>query len=121
MDFQAQDFARFAFGEDIEGAAADFAISGEALLGERRIHEEVEFLPTERALDWFRDFHKQPKENVFEFEREANWFNLPDYMRSIRLSFLILGIAFVREFLPAQTITDQINAILARASVTTNI
>jgi hypothetical protein len=32
-DFQAQDFAGLAFGGDLEGTAADFAVGGEALGG----------------------------------------------------------------------------------------
>jgi len=83
LNFEAQDFAGFAFGEDIEGAAADFAVGGEALLGERGVHDEIEFLAAEGALDWCGDFHNIWPEtgrlrscNVFEFEREANWFRL---------------------------------------------
>ncbi len=35
---KAYDFARLAFGDDLEGAAADFAISCEALAVNARIH-----------------------------------------------------------------------------------
>jgi len=49
--FEAQNFAGFAFGEDFEGAAADFAIGSELLLRNRSIHDQIEALSAERTLD----------------------------------------------------------------------
>jgi hypothetical protein len=37
-NFQAEDFAGFAFGEDLEGTAADFAVGGEALRGDAGVN-----------------------------------------------------------------------------------
>ena len=37
-DFQAQDFAGFAFGGDLEGAATNFAVGGEALGGDAGVN-----------------------------------------------------------------------------------
>jgi len=38
QDFQAENFAGFAFGDDFEGTAADFAVGGEALRGDASVN-----------------------------------------------------------------------------------
>jgi hypothetical protein len=38
QDFQAEDFAGFAFGDDFEGTATDFAVGGEALRGDAGVN-----------------------------------------------------------------------------------
>jgi hypothetical protein len=37
-NFQAEDFAGFAFGDDLEGTATDFAVGGEALGGDAGVN-----------------------------------------------------------------------------------
>jgi hypothetical protein len=54
---QAQNFARFAFGGDLERAAADFAIRGEGLRGDAGIDDDFKTLSAKGALDGFGDLH----------------------------------------------------------------
>ena len=55
--FQAYDFARLAFGNDLERTAAHFAIGRESLVGCARIEDQFKTLTAIRALNFFADFH----------------------------------------------------------------
>jgi len=52
-----QDFTRFTFGQDLEWAAADFAIGRESLAGDARVNGGFKPRATERALDGDKFFH----------------------------------------------------------------
>jgi len=54
---QAQNFARFAFRNDVERAAAHFAIRHKPLERHTRIDHHLKLLTTKRALDVFGNFH----------------------------------------------------------------
>jgi hypothetical protein len=54
---QAQNFARFALGNDLEWPAAHFAIRREPLEWQRRVNYHLELLAAKWALDVFRNFH----------------------------------------------------------------
>jgi hypothetical protein len=56
---QAQNFARLAFGKHFERPAAYLAIRREPLARHTRVHDELEGLPAERALDFPGNFHGQ--------------------------------------------------------------
>lgn len=55
----AQNLTLRAFGSDLEGAAADFAVGGEALVGDARIDRDVKRLAAVRALDGSEFFHQR--------------------------------------------------------------
>jgi hypothetical protein len=57
QNFEAENFARLAFDDDFKGAAANFAIGGEALAGLGGVDGQVEGLAAEGALDGFGGFH----------------------------------------------------------------
>jgi len=61
---QAQNFAGFTFGEDLEGAAANLAIRREALLGDGGVNGQLEGLAAERALDGLGDLHGWVRESA---------------------------------------------------------
>ena len=56
-DVEGEDFAGLALGDDIEGAAADLAVGGEALMGLGGVEDQLEALATEGAGDVRRAFH----------------------------------------------------------------
>ena len=56
-DVEGEDFAGLALGDDLEGAAADLAVGGEALLGLGGVEDQLEALATEGAGDVRRAFH----------------------------------------------------------------
>jgi hypothetical protein len=56
-DLEADHLARLAFDRDLERAAANLAIGRESLVRLARVNDELKLLPTEGALDGFRDFH----------------------------------------------------------------
>ncbi|HEX4646864.1 MAG TPA: hypothetical protein VH598_14770 [Verrucomicrobiae bacterium] len=58
LHVQAQDFSRFALDDDFEGAAADFAIGGEALGGDAGVNGQVKGLAAERALKGLGNLHE---------------------------------------------------------------
>jgi len=59
QNVQTQNFARLAFRDDLERAAADFAIRREPLAGDTRIHEHFKRLAAKRTSDVFGNFHAQ--------------------------------------------------------------
>ena len=54
--FHAKHFTGFALGEDLEWAAADFAVGREPLRGDAGIHDDLESLPAKGALNGLWDF-----------------------------------------------------------------
>ena len=54
---ETQNFARFAFGDDLERAAADFTIRGKPLRRDAGVDDQLKPLPAERALNVRRHFH----------------------------------------------------------------
>jgi hypothetical protein len=54
---QAQNFTRFAFGDDLEWAAAHFAVRRKPLEGHARVDHQLKPLPAERTLDVLGNFH----------------------------------------------------------------
>ena len=56
-DVEGADFAGPALGDDLEGAAADLAVGGEALMGLGGVEDQLEALATEGAGDVRRAFH----------------------------------------------------------------
>ena len=57
LHFQAEDFTRLAFGNDLEGTAANLAIGRESLGGDAGVHRDFKSLSAIRTLDRFRNFH----------------------------------------------------------------
>jgi hypothetical protein len=53
----AQDFTRLAFGNDLEWAATDLAISRKPLRPDAGVEHDFEALAAKGALDGFGDFH----------------------------------------------------------------
>jgi hypothetical protein len=62
--FHTQNFTRFAFGKDLKGPAAHFAVGSKALLGNARVDHDFESLPAKRTLDEFGDFHAASAWNI---------------------------------------------------------
>jgi hypothetical protein len=54
---QAQNFARFAFDDDLERAATHLAIRREPLERQRRVNHHLKRLAAERTLNVLRNFH----------------------------------------------------------------
>ena len=54
---KADDFARFAFGDDFKRAAADFAIGREPLAGDAGVNGQLERLAAEWTRNGFVDDH----------------------------------------------------------------
>lgn len=77
-DFEGDDFAGFAGGNDFEGTAADFAIGREPLMGDTGVDDHFAILSAIRALDVGKLFHaaiyarKAEVQMVFEQIR-AGW------------------------------------------------
>jgi hypothetical protein len=57
LHFEAQNLARLAFGDDLEGTATDLAIRCKALEGGACVNDDFKSLPAIGALDGLRDFH----------------------------------------------------------------
>jgi len=57
QNLQAQNFARLAFGNDLEGAAANLAIGGKALAGHTGVHHRFKRLAAIGALNGLKNFH----------------------------------------------------------------
>jgi hypothetical protein len=55
---QAQNFARLAFGERLEWPATHLAVRHELLARHTRVHQQIERLTAERALDFPGNFHR---------------------------------------------------------------
>jgi hypothetical protein len=55
---QAQDFARFALGNDFKRPAANFAIRGEALRRDAGVNDQFHSLAAEGTKDGFSRFHR---------------------------------------------------------------
>jgi hypothetical protein len=51
LHFEAQDLARLAFGDDLEGMATDLAIRCKALEGDACVNDDFKSLPAIGALD----------------------------------------------------------------------
>jgi len=57
LHLNTQDFAGFAFGNNLEWPAADLAVSCEPLRGDAGVEHNFEALAAKWALDGFGDFH----------------------------------------------------------------
>ena len=57
VDFNAQDFARFALGNDLNRATADFTICGETLRGHACVDDQFEPLAAKWTKDFLGNFH----------------------------------------------------------------
>ena len=55
---ETQNFARFAFGDDLKRPAADFTIRGETLRRDAGVDDQLKALAAERAVNVRRDFHR---------------------------------------------------------------
>ena len=60
LHVQAQNLARFAFGDNLEGPAADLAIGGETLAADAGVDDQFEGLSAVWAADGFGDLHPVP-------------------------------------------------------------
>jgi len=58
LHFQAQNFARLALGDDLEGAAADFAVGSETLRTGAGVDDKLHALAAERTPHCFGHFHE---------------------------------------------------------------
>jgi hypothetical protein len=57
LNFETYDFARLAFGNNVEWPATDLAIGGETLCRDAGVEHDFEALTAKGALDGFGDFH----------------------------------------------------------------
>jgi hypothetical protein len=57
LHVQAQNFSRNTFGEDFHWATADFAIRGETVRAHAGVHDDLESLTAEGALNVLGNFH----------------------------------------------------------------
>src|SRR5207249_3360688 len=55
---ETQNFARFAFGDDLKRPATDFTIRGEALRRDAGVDDQLKALAAERAVNVRGDFHR---------------------------------------------------------------
>jgi len=91
-NLQAQNFTRFALGDDFKGVAAHFTISRKTLRSDAGINDQFTALAAKRTKNRFRDFHSAYKLN--RFRRVANFlmrFRVASNQAKRALPFVALG------------------------------
>ena len=77
---QTYDFARFAIGHDLEGAAADFTIGCKPLCADSCVNHQLKSLATVGATHVFRNLHR---ENIQLFPNSGCGFCVFCWLRRI--------------------------------------